>query len=734
MKNNIPLELRQLPQWVCAKEDKVPLNPETRSAASVKDSSTWSTFDVACAAGYPHVGFVLTEADPFCIIDLDAPATPEQEARHQKIIDAFPSYTEVSQSGRGLHIIVRGKVPTGARRDKVEVYSDRRYMICTGNVYRTLPVADCQQRLDALYGDMKPAPVADLESRDELQSDEDLVAMAMHAANADKFNALCSGDISNYESASEADFALISILAFYSPKDEQVKRLFRMSALGKRDKHRSTDYRIDWALGKIRASQPAFVDLSALDELSARVTALPQGATQAPTHSPAPSPESPATGDLTLPPGLVGDLARYLYESSIRPVPDVALVTALGVVAGLAGRTYHTDGMPAGLNLYLILLAKTGIGKEGGKQGINRLLSEVRRNIPMVDRFVGPTSFASGQALVKHFEGQPCFYSMLDEFGHTLKRITMPKAFGAEKELHRELLSLYSRSGPEGTIGVQAYSDKERNTPAVRAPSLTIIGESTPEVFFDCLDSALVQDGLVPRLLVSEYTGIRPSRNRNAGGKPDSRLVRQFEELVTIALSAEQNNSIAKVGLSGDAEALLDVFDKESDNHINSGSTAEVQLWNRAHLNALKVASVIAVGCNPHQPVANLEHAQWAMDFVRRSVHTVQSRFDKGEVGGGDGAKAEAAIRTAVTDFLSMSPQKRETYKTPKVLQTGKIIPYSYLYAKLKRVQPFKSNQRILEETLKTLIEAGVLQQLPPPQVREQFKLNNKAYCVGQSW
>ena len=743
MRNNIPLELRQLPQWVVAAADKKPLDPKTGGAASVTDSTTWAAFDVACAYADQYglrVGFVLAESDPYTIIDLDdkaeRPATDEQKARFAKIIEKFVSYTERSQSGRGVHIVVRGKMPAGVHRDGVEVYSSARYMICTGDVMRPLEIADRQDLLDVLYGEMKPAPQVELEEREELQDDASLVEMAMRAINGDKFNLLCAGEWAalGYESASEADHALLAILAFYSPSNEQVKRLFRMSALGKRDKHRGTDYRIDLALRKIRANEPMPVDLEAMEELAAQVATAPQAPIPAPSHSLAPRLEGPVTGELLPPPGLVGELAQYIYSSAIRPVPEVALAAALGLVAGVAGRTYYTSGLPTGLNLYLILLAKTGIGKEGGKQGINRLLSEISPSIPTVSRFIGPTSFASGQALVKHFEERPCFYSVLDEFGHTLKRITTPKASGAEQALHSELLALYSRSGPDGFVGVQAYSDKEKNTAVVRAPSLTIIGESTPEVFFGCLDSALVQDGLVPRLLVIEYTGGRPPRNRYAGGKPDATLVRRFADLVTVAVHGEQNGSFAKVHLAADAEALLDAFDRECDDHINGGNAAEVQLWNRAHLNALKVASVIGVGCNPYQPLVTVEHARWAVEFVRRSVHAVQSRFDKGEVGGGDGAKAEAAIRTAVADFLAMPPEKRETYKTPKAFQTGSVIPHSYLYAKLKRVQPFKDERRLLDETLKALLEAGALQQLPPQQVREKFKLDTKAYCVGHSW
>ena len=56
MLNNIPLELRSLPQWVCSGADKVPVNPRTGQAASVNDPATWSTFEEAIHTGMKHVG------------------------------------------------------------------------------------------------------------------------------------------------------------------------------------------------------------------------------------------------------------------------------------------------------------------------------------------------------------------------------------------------------------------------------------------------------------------------------------------------------------------------------------------------------------------------------------------------------------------------------------------------------------------------------------------------------
>jgi len=749
MNTNIPLELRELPQWVGASVNKIPTDPKTGKTASVDDPSTWGTFEQACGCGLPHVGFVFTENDPYVFIDLDTGKKPEMTKMHAEIIEAADSYTETSISGTGSHIVVKAQLEHGLRADSqaLEIYPHGRYMLMTGWTYYSERITEGQDLVDYLVKQIgqKRATVVDLVSEPSDLSDEEIWERAVEAKNGDKFIALFNGTWQNYDEYqndhSRADMAFATLLDFYTRDVEQAVRLFKMSKLYRPEKGRRNGDGADYILRTLKNARafnqerlPPPVDLDVIAQRAAEVAGSPQEDSPAPSHSPTLRPETLATSELPFPPGLVGDLARYLYSSAIRPVPEVALVSALGVVAGIAGRNYYTSGMPTGLNLYLILLAETGMGKEGGKQGINRLLSDVRSKIPMVSQFIGPTSFASGQALVKRFDEQPCFYSVLDEFGHTLKRITTPKASGAEQALHKELLSLYSHSGPDGGTGVQAYSDREKNTAVVQAPSLTIIGESTPDVFYGCLDSALVQDGLVPRLLVVEYTGKRPPKNRRAGSKPDAMLVERFTDLVTVAINAGQSNRFAKVELSGESEVLLDSFDIECDDHINNGNAAEVQLWNRAHLNALKVASVITVGCCPYHPTVSVEHASWAIEFVRRSVHSVQSRFDKGEVGGGAGAKAESAIRTAFKDFLMMPPAKRATYKTPKAFLSSEVIPYSYLYAKLKRVQPFKTDRRILEETLKTLIEAGVIQQLPSLQVREKFKSQSKAYCVGDCW
>ena len=267
--NKIPNELRLLNQWVLADMSlnekgypkKFPLNPRTGALADVTNPSTWGSFEEVIRTGSQHIGFVLTEDCGYTIIDLDDkeenPASDEEKERFTNIINSFNSYTEVSSSGRGVHIVVKGKIPKGVHRSHVEVYSTGRYMIFTGNVIRNFPIENKQELLDVLYNEMQPVELVDLEQVDGEWTDAEIVERASNASNGNKYNALCSGDMTGYPSQSEADFALMSMIAFYTKDNEQAIRLFKMTALGKREKAQRQSYYIGkyGMLNKIRSNQ-----------------------------------------------------------------------------------------------------------------------------------------------------------------------------------------------------------------------------------------------------------------------------------------------------------------------------------------------------------------------------------------------------------------------------------------------------------------------------------------------
>jgi putative DNA primase/helicase len=141
----LPEELSQRRQWVVwkleerdGKPTKIPYIAGGSGKASSTDSLTWRSFEEAVRAletgRYDGLGFVFSSGDPFAGVDLDDCRDPETGALEEwaeKIVEDFGSYAEVSQSGKGVHIIVKGKAPN-KKRGKVEAYSSERYFAMTG--------------------------------------------------------------------------------------------------------------------------------------------------------------------------------------------------------------------------------------------------------------------------------------------------------------------------------------------------------------------------------------------------------------------------------------------------------------------------------------------------------------------------------------------------------------------------------------------------------------------------
>lgn len=739
----IPNELTELRQWVCADHNKVPWNPNSRQKADPANRDTWCSYAEVLNKGYPHIGFVLSKEDPYTIIDLDDPNKlaykgPEEVQRaaelNEKIIAAFDSYTEISQSGTGVHIIIKGEIPRGVRRDTVEVYPAERYMIMTGNVMINKPIEERQDLLTQMFHEMDT--VKSIELDDSIESaipDWEIIEKGENAENGDKFLKFCNGDWqSDYDSQSEADFAFLSIIAFYTKDNEQVRRIFRASPMGKREKAVKNDVYINRCLKKIRARQSeAEVDLTEVKGFAeALVQKLKDEAEQ---HQVVVN--NPYEGQDLFPPGLVGEIADYIYKSAIRPVPEIALMASIGLVAGLIGRSYNISN--TGLNQYLIVLAMTGAGKEGAANGIDAIIKAVREQCPMADDYIGPGAFASGPALVKMLDEKKCFVSILGEFGLTLQQICHPKANSALVMLKKVLLDLYTKSGWTNTLRGSVYSDKEKNTNSIQAPSITLLGESTPETFYAGLDENLIAEGLVSRFSIIEYKGKRPARNDNAFFQPPDMLVNRVGELVQVAVKTDMENLCTPIKVSAKAQQMLDEFDKFCDDKINNaGAEVSRQLWNRAHLKLLKLSGLIAVGVNPYAVLVTEKEVEWAKQFIIRDVSLIADKFTAGDVGTGV-EKQESELRKFIDHYLVTPIHKLKSYKNvmQKMHEDG-LIPYEYLRRRAQRVKCFSEDRlgptKALNNLLDELCESGILYSIPKEQLKTKYSVSFKTFSITE--
>src|SRR5699024_5037464 len=142
-------ELKELNRWCCFKvvnrngrDTKIPVNASTGELAKSNDESTWSDFDTALfySQNYDGVGFFFKE--PYIGIDIDDVRNDIERYKNDdtednmvsEFVDLLGSYAEVSPSGNGLHIILKGELPPrGRRKGNVEIYTSGRFFTMTGN-------------------------------------------------------------------------------------------------------------------------------------------------------------------------------------------------------------------------------------------------------------------------------------------------------------------------------------------------------------------------------------------------------------------------------------------------------------------------------------------------------------------------------------------------------------------------------------------------------------------------
>ena len=793
----IPAELRERKQWVvwrleerpgAAKPTKMPYAPwPNGGAAKVTEPSTWGTFEQVVQApnssnsvvpwdyqnnrpaksvgetGFTGIGFVFSHDDEYVGIDLDdTHGDVEAYQRQLDVFHKFNSYTELSPSGNGVHIIVKGKVLSGRRRASIELYPHDRFFTMTGNIIHNAPIAERQELLDILFeqmgGDVKQFEVAELEA--EALSDDEVLERARTAVNGDKFQKLYVGNWQlDYASQSEADFALYDIIAFYSKHRLQCRRIFRASALGQRDKAARDAY-LDYMFEKSFDRQLPQLDVEAMQQKLADMlaqnkkggaTGEPGGTPAAPTNVPEASPPKAETGASNagattlpaasgtvnpFPPGLLGEIAHFFLQAAPRPVPEIALAGAIAYLAGLTGRAYNVSG--TGLNQYVLYLAPTGVGKDAVASGVSKLNNSIIGQVPSIIDFKGPGELVSSAGLIKWLDRKPCVLSILGEFGKKMREMASPHANAHVQGLSRVLLQMYSKSGHGEVFDPMAYSDKEKNTNPIVSPSLTILGESVPESFYESLDETLIADGLLPRFMVFEYKGDRAYLNKKAKeALPPFALTQNLANLVGACLTNMNQRAVKDVVMTPEAEAKFDEFDRYSTDVINKSTEVPRQLWNRAHLKAMKLAALRAVGENWAEPVITLEHCMWATTLIVEQTQKLVAKFETGQVGavGGSEAKQMHEVIRVISQFIHSDFDKYAKYGGGFDMHKHGVITEAHISRRLISVACFK-NDRIgatnaIKRTIKTLLEADEIREMPPSQMQEKYGTKPRAFVVA---
>ncbi|HWW12419.1 MAG TPA: bifunctional DNA primase/polymerase [Brevundimonas sp.] len=313
-------------------------------------------------------------------------------------------------------------------------------------------------------------------------------------------------------------------------------------------------------------------------------------------------------------PGLVGYIAEYVTATARKPQPTLALATALTVVGTAAGRRY-AGPTGAGTHLYIVMLAKSGAGKDHPLDMAARLLEAAE-----MGHHVGPSEFMSNQAVFKAVSRQPLLLSPMDELGSWLKKIGSRKAAGNENAITGVLRTLWGKSFSRVPVPGWATQDM----PPIYAPAFSILGAATPEEFFQSLEAGASDNGFLNRWILFS-TGTRPAVQRPSADKfevPDN-IKAGLSEIYNVGgamTRATLHNGRAdkaivtaewEGGEGGPLEAEYLRWAAQMDDAGDGES-----FYARVAEQALRLSTIRAIGSDAHAPVIDRACFEWGRDIA----------------------------------------------------------------------------------------------------------------------
>lgn len=313
-------------------------------------------------------------------------------------------------------------------------------------------------------------------------------------------------------------------------------------------------------------------------------------------------------------PGFINDLMNYTLRTAYYPNRALAFAGALAMLAHLTGRRFK-DQRGSRFNIYLLALAKSGVGKEHPR-GTNIDLATQMAFISEL----GDT-FASGEGLEDSMCQSPSMLYQVDEIDYLFNTVKLKDS--RAEQINSMLLKLYSESK---TTHIMRKKAIQRGAPpvgtAIVQPHLTMFGTATPKFFYQSLTERTMENGLLARCIVLE------AGERGKAGEPheedfpesvintvrnlirlghENNLTGEFPRPLVLQENPDATNRIREI---------LGYADEEYRKASERGDDSANALWARAGEKVLKLAAIYAISENPVEPVITIDGVNWAWRFI----------------------------------------------------------------------------------------------------------------------
>lgn len=228
-----------------------------------------------------------------------------------------------------------------------------------------------------------------------------------------------------------------------------------------------------------------------------------------------------------IPPGSPIDLLLKLGKRmEVNDQPVARMVFAIGVMSHWTGRQVKTK-TGSYSNIYIALVGPTASGKDvATKTAEDPILKNQWGVFPYSEAGLDNALAISPKRLL-----------LEEELGMAFKEVTDGQASGNNSRsegFYKTLVKLATSDG--GIRKRKEYADTKRNGPDIIAPTLTVIGTSTPVKMRCILNAVCMDDGLLPRLLTFEMPkadrepGILEIQSRKSGEDNEGRKDEEWKE------------------------------------------------------------------------------------------------------------------------------------------------------------------------------------------------------------
>lgn len=436
---------------------------------------------------------------------------------------------------------------------------------------------------------------------------------------------------------------------------------------------------------------------------------------------------SVSTPKSDFPPGPIGDLCQEILEMAPYENREIALAGAIALVAGIVGRTYNVVGM--GLNVYIAILADSGIGKANLKDSINLALRNGGGKFNLGHSFVGRSRFTGPKAIFDMLHSGLSRVCIIEESG----LLSESKA-GDGAGTTRALLDLYTSCGYGKWAGDEGYSDNKNNIPALHSPALTIVNVSTPKSFLKGLkEKSADVSGEVARLWMMRSLGEKPYLNRNRRLDYSSKHIAILGKLITHCLQyqkPEDELKPVKLQVSEKIITRSDYWVDLENKYIREQDHLRRTLCSRAWAKIVKLAGICSV-YNGKDHIGEEEY-EWAEKSVFKELHSIKDAFTH-EISDDLAVMAKNILVPSIVKCL-LGGYKDEKKNSPENLATAGIFTHYNVQQALKNNSTLKdidddttrqNPQTGLDKCLRHMMRSGLISFVDEEQMKK-FKARSR--------